>query len=187
VQRSAQSLWQSAGEPRPLIVVCMGFNPATGKVEAFAANSEEGFEPQSLPAGEGHAMTPAPSIEDPDYPLLLRRWNNAAWGVGTQDFHRMAAQMMVRASRAAEGAVPAIGGMLRTAIVTGAGIGRATWTSRRRRPHDFGLCLVRRADRAADRWREAEALLLDTAPPGLRACRPAVRRPARHDGQVVGS
>jgi hypothetical protein len=122
VQRSAQSLWQSAGQPRPLIVVCMGFNAAVGKVEAFAANSEQDFDPQPLPAGEGHALTPAPPIDDPDYPELLRRWNNAAWGTGTQTFHRMAAQMMARATRASDGAMPAIGGMLRTAVVTGAGI-----------------------------------------------------------------
>jgi hypothetical protein len=122
VQRWARALWRRAGEPRPLIIVAMGFNPAAGAVEAFTANSEEAFEPKSLPAGEAHAMTPQPSISDPEYPELLRRWNNAAWGMGTQGFHKMAAQIMARATRVSDGAMPAIGGMLRTAIVTGSGI-----------------------------------------------------------------
>lgn len=105
----------------PTVFAHVGWSKERGRVIGFLYASAEDF--RSRPLGAGHAMSPLPSPDDPDYDDLAARWTPAALGIGTRDFHVRAAENIYRAYR--RGLYPkgaGIGGWLDVATVDCDGI-----------------------------------------------------------------
>ena len=103
-----------------LSIVAVGMSESGNGVGA-AYTSGEKFERYNLPVA--HVTTPAPNVEDPDYPRLAEQWQPAALGIDTENFHIELAQNQHRsfaAGKLADGVL--LGGELVMARIDADGI-----------------------------------------------------------------
>lgn len=128
VEEAPQMLTRAwSGEHGGYMAVTVGWSDIEQRAIGFAFASGEGFAPRRMEQGSGHALHPAPAMDDPYYQWVESMWQDAACGHGTLPFHRLYAENVARA--AAAGRYPrgmVLGGFCQSVIVTAEGV-RDAW------------------------------------------------------------